>query len=40
MTTKPFTAAQIGSALGRLLPHGWELPADEPTAEPQAQVFL
>lgn len=39
--TKPFTPAQVGSALGRLVPHGWELPPEQPANEsPETPHFL
>ena len=38
--TKPFTAAQVGSVLGRLLPHGWDLPPDAVSGDAQARIFL
>jgi two-component system chemotaxis response regulator CheY len=38
--TKPFTAAHVAAAFGRLLPDGWTLPADAAGAEPEAKFFL
>jgi len=38
--TKPFTAAQVSSVLGRLLPHGWDLPSDAASGDVAAKIFL
>lgn len=38
--TKPFTAAHIAAALGRLLPDGWTVPTDGASSEEEAKFFL
>ena len=38
--TKPFTTGHVAAAFGRLLPDGWKIPGDGPSAEQEAKFFL
>jgi two-component system, chemotaxis family, chemotaxis protein CheY len=38
--TKPFSAAHVAAAFGRLLPDGWKIPDDGASVEDEAKFFL